>query len=387
MTPLPFDDIDGEFNARLREIATTTRSTVDNSTVTFRTARIECEYTPRVIKRLAMGQLVAIPNVQALGTNNSYSLYEIADVYPMHYSMLTLDKSQPAAIRNEFMDLIQKEWEKGSKSTWIEIVAAPISYVMKAGDEDVTFERKGMAPLTGSPVKLLSKDSIQQLICFSPHKGEVSDYTLGYLLGFVDNSIPFSLNIESLIHYMGGVFAYSLDHSEPIVYKRNGKIQIGKIGELVDEYFSDDKKDGRVYTASIEALSFDSKNHGIKWSPIQYVFRHRYDKKLLRFHARTGRSVTVTPGHSLFAFRNGRIVCVPSNELRPGDYLVGSRTVPTPDGSNYATCSLLGLCKDAGDGITLTHFRIGNDGTGSIRVTSQSHIGTVSTRPPKPRPY
>ena len=121
----PFEDIGGEFQARLREVVSTTRQTVDGSSVTFRTARIECDYTPKVIKRLAMGQLVAIPNVQALGSKPFYSLYEIADVYPMHYSMLTLDRSQPAAIRKEFMELIQKEWEKGSKSTWIEVVAAP----------------------------------------------------------------------------------------------------------------------------------------------------------------------------------------------------------------------------------------------------------------------
>ena len=209
MTLHPFDDIDGEFKGRLREIATTTRSTVDNSTVTFRTARIECDYTPKVVKRLAMGQLVAIPNVQALGANSSYSLYEIADVYPMHYSMLTLDRSQPAAIRNEFMELIQKEWEKGSKSTWIEIVAAPISYVMRTTDEGVAYERRAMAPLTGSPVKLLSKESIQQLICFKPPKGNSEDYYLGTLLGFTDDSIPFSVNLESLIHYMGGVFAFT----------------------------------------------------------------------------------------------------------------------------------------------------------------------------------
>jgi DNA helicase HerA-like ATPase len=205
----PFDDIEGEFKARLREIATTTRSTVDNSTVTFRTARIECDYTPKVIKRLAMGQLVAIPNVQALGSNSSYSLYEIADVYPMHYSMLTLDRSQPAAIRSEFMDLIQKEWEKGSKSTWIEIVAAPISYVMKTTDGGAVYERKAMAPLTGSPVRLLSKESIQQLICFEPPKGDHGDYALGHLLGFTDDSIPFSVNLEQLIHYMSGTFAFT----------------------------------------------------------------------------------------------------------------------------------------------------------------------------------
>ncbi|MDE1853374.1 MAG: ATP-binding protein [Thaumarchaeota archaeon] len=209
MTSQPFDDIDGEFKARLREIATSTRSTVDNSTVTFRTARIECEYTPKVIKRLAMGQLVAIPNVQALGANSSYSLYEIADAYPMHYSMLTLDRSQPAAIRSEFMDLIQKEWEKGSKSTWIEIVAAPIGHVMKTSDDGVSYERRAMAPLTGSPVKLLSKDSIQQLICFRPPKGRVEDYSLGNLLGFTDDSIPFSVNLESLIHYMSSTFAFT----------------------------------------------------------------------------------------------------------------------------------------------------------------------------------
>ena len=204
-----FDDIDGEFKARLRQIATTTRATVDNSTVTFRTARIECEYTPKVIKRLAMGQLVAIPNVQALGANSSYSLYEIADVYPMHYSMLTLDQSQPAAIRSEFMELIQKEWEKGSKSTWIEIVAAPIGYVMKTGEDEVSYERRAMPPLTGSQVKLLSKDSIQKLICFKPERGSAEDYSLGKLLGFTDGSIPFSVNLESLIHYMSGTFAFT----------------------------------------------------------------------------------------------------------------------------------------------------------------------------------
>lgn len=205
----PFEDIGGEFKARLREIATTTRSTVDNSTVTFRTARIDCEYTPRVIKHLAMGQLVAIPNVQALGTNSSYSLYEIADVYPMHYSMLTLDRSQPAAIRTEFMDLIQKEWEKGSKSTWIEIVAAPISYVMKTSDEGIAYERRAMAPLTGSQVRLLSREAIQQLICYKPQKGSPEDYSLGNLLGFTDGSIPFSVNLEQLIHYMSGTFAFT----------------------------------------------------------------------------------------------------------------------------------------------------------------------------------
>jgi DNA helicase HerA-like ATPase len=205
----PFDDINGEFKARLRAIATTTRQTVDGSSVTFRTARIECDYTPNVVKRLAMGQLVAIPNVQALGANSSYSLYEIADVYPMHYSMLTLDPSQPVGIRKEFMELIENEWEKGSKSTWIEIVAAPIGYVMKTSPDGVTYERQAQAPLTGSQVNLLSKESVQQLICYKPAKGKQEDYSLGTLLGFAQDSIPFSVNLENLIHYMSSTCAFT----------------------------------------------------------------------------------------------------------------------------------------------------------------------------------
>ncbi len=204
-----FDDLDGEFQARLREIVSTTRQTAEgSSSVTFSTARIECDYSPRVIKKLGTGQLVAVPNVQTLGTNDIFSLYEIADVYPMHYSMLTLDRSQPAAIRKEFMDLIQKEWKKGSKSTWIEMVAAPIGYIMKVNGGSISFERKPYAALTGSSVKLLSKESVQQLICYKP-ESNAEDYRFGNLLSVIDETIPFLVNIENLIHYHVGLFAYT----------------------------------------------------------------------------------------------------------------------------------------------------------------------------------
>jgi len=129
----------------------------------------------------------------------------------MHYSMANLDRSQPAAIRNEFMELIEADWKKGSKSTWIEIVAAPIGYVMKApGDGTTTFERKPFAPLTGSPVKLLSRDSVEKLICYSAPKGEKpGDYQFGNLLGVIDETIPFTVNIEKLIHFHVGIFAFT----------------------------------------------------------------------------------------------------------------------------------------------------------------------------------
>lgn len=105
-------------------------------TITFRTARIEAVYSPDVIKQIEAGRLVAIPNVICVGANRIHSIYEVAYVYPMHYSMLMLDKSQPGAARTEFMTLIEK-WQTNSKSTWIEIVAAPTGYIL-ALDNDMS---------------------------------------------------------------------------------------------------------------------------------------------------------------------------------------------------------------------------------------------------------
>ena len=207
-----FDDLDGEFSGRLREIVSTTRQTADgSSTVTFSTAVIECDYNPNVVKKLATGQLIAIPNVQTLGAEDVFSVYEIADVFPMHYSQPNLDRSQPAAIRKEFMELIEGEWKKGSKSTWIEIVAAPIGYVMRTSpDGSIAFERKPYAPLAGSSVRLLSRDSVEKLICYRVPKGEQpADYRFGNLLGVIDEKIPFTVDIEKLLHFHVGVFAFT----------------------------------------------------------------------------------------------------------------------------------------------------------------------------------
>lgn len=232
-----FESLDGKFIARLREIASNTRTTADGkATITFKTARVEAVYSPDVIKKIEAGRLMAIPNVMSVGTNDSYSIYEIADVYPLHYSMLTLDSSQPGAIRKEFMTMIEKEWQTGSKSTWIEIVAVPTGYVMQLdhsqpssssnspqledgnGGQDgdikgLRFVRKNTAPLAGSQAHLLSKETIQKFICYTPrdkeNKRTLNDYTIGHLLGVTESELPLSVNIEKMLHYHVGVFAFT----------------------------------------------------------------------------------------------------------------------------------------------------------------------------------
>lgn len=208
-----FDDIDGKFLARLREISSNTRTTSDGkATITFKTARLEADYSPNIIKKIEAGRLIAIPNVLGVNSNNNYSIYEVADIYPMHYSMLTLDNKQPGAIRKEFMNLIEKEWRLGSKSTWIEMVAAPTGYVMELSDHktEPNFVKKNTSVLTGSQVFLLSDETIRKFICYTPKDRTFAEnFRIGHLLGAADNPIPFTVNIEKLIHYHVGVFAFT----------------------------------------------------------------------------------------------------------------------------------------------------------------------------------
>lgn len=249
-----FDDFEGAFVSRLREISAISRPTADGrSTITFKLARIEAKYDPDTISKIEAGRLIAIPNVQGINNRNSFSVYEVADVYPMHYSMLTLDRTTPGPIRNEFMKLIEKEWEGSTQNTWIEIVGAPTGYIMQLEDVDrhdgsddgvggssssdegkgqkkgkqkndevkekeVKFVRKNLTPLIGSEIFLLGNEIIKKFICYTPSSSDDNDvvskeklenFSVGELLGLTDKKLPFTLNLEKLLHYHVGVFAFT----------------------------------------------------------------------------------------------------------------------------------------------------------------------------------
>lgn len=162
-------DLEGKFKAKLREVSTQSRQSTDGKTMTtFKLGKVEAAYDPEVVQKLAPGQLLAIPNVKTLKQNTSYSVFEIADIIPMHYSMLSLSTSQPGALRGEFMGLIEKEWSQNSKSTWVEIVASPTGYIGDFSPIEIKYERRYSPLLVGSAVKLLNKEAVRRFVCYVP---------------------------------------------------------------------------------------------------------------------------------------------------------------------------------------------------------------------------
>ena len=123
----------------------------------------------------------------------------------------------------------------------------------------------------------------------------------------------------------GIVVGASVDYRTPMLYRENGKVGIAEAGKLIDPYF-ESGKDGRAYTSGMEVFCFDPKTYETRWSPIQYVYRHKHAGKMLRFRLQTGRNVTVTRDHSIFVLRRGEVRTVHADEVGLGDLVATSKT-------------------------------------------------------------
>lgn len=341
-----FDTMGGEFDARLKRNTIATRTSKSDGrelTVSNPLAILEARFSYKVLDRLYFPSFIAIE--RSVEGEKKYVLYEVVGVSPTHYQLSGIDSSMPTLLRKEYLDTIKDSWGK-SQETWIDLMAIPTNYMATIDGGEIEFARVPFAPLPGAQAWLLSKPAVEKFLCVA------GGQEIGTMQGF---KLPFTVDMANLIRFHAGFFGFSLDHAEPIVYREGGKVKIGEIGDLVDRFF-EGGREGRCYTSAVEVVSFDPETHEVHWSPLQYVFRHRHEGDLLKFRLRTGRSVTVTPGHSLFVLKEGMIQCTASNDLRVGDFLVGSRTIPTIQGE-FVSINLLEMCDQAGaNGIRLVNL-------------------------------
>ncbi len=130
-----------------------------------------------------------------------------------------------------------------------------------------------------------------------------------------------------------GIFASgrgtSLDYDQPVIIRKAGTVRIAKIGEIVDNEYLPGSSGVFVPASDLECLSYHAARGKVDWTPVSYVYRHRYDKPLLNLRLQTGREIVVTDEHSLYALRDGRLKAVAGKEIRPGDCLAIPGRMPS----------------------------------------------------------
>jgi len=150
---------------------------------------------------------------------------------------------------------------------------------------------------------------------------------LGLPIGILCDADPWGAHIAMVIR------SGSVQRDEPIVVRDSrGVILPVRIGEFVDEcverygYFNDSVGNEVCGGVPFEALTLDA-DYRARFKPLSAVIRHRNVDSLYRITSSSGRSVEVTPNHSVFVLRDRRIEPVPTTDLRNGDLLVINNNV------------------------------------------------------------
>ena len=149
-----------------------------------------------------------------------------------------------------------------------------------------------------------------------------------HLLGF-DNPL------KALMTTIKEAVDNSLTEDMPLVIRKNGYIQIVKIGDFIDNSIEINKKeicllrDGDLeklrLNENVEVMAFDPKTLKSSFKKVSCLYRHKVNSDIFRLTLESGRYVELTPYHSVFTFKKGKVCSVKLMELKDGDSVVVPR--------------------------------------------------------------
>ena len=114
----------------------------------------------------------------------------------------------------------------------------------------------------------------------------------------------------------------SVESDTPVIIKINQDIKIYSIAECFTKF-----KEG----ANLEVMGINFKKDEISWFEAQDMLKHKsknmycISTSSLIKRKNTNEynyNIKLTGGHSTYIFRNKKILCLPTNEIRRGDYLI-----------------------------------------------------------------
>jgi DNA gyrase subunit B len=149
-----------------------------------------------------------------------------------------------------------------------------------------------------------------------------------------------------------------------LVADRAGRFRLTSIGSYVD-----DRLDVQDHVPEASTVSYDGAR-SLRASPLKRVIRHDYTGQMLTLSTSYGRSVRVTAGHSVFAWRDGRAVLLPSDQLVSGDKLVAPRRLPRPHAA-VLELDLLELARQ----VDPKRYRVHGEGVSRLRQQLRHEAG------------
>ena len=143
---------------------------------------------------------------------------------------------------------------------------------------------------------------------------------------------------EGLHHLIWECVDNSVTYNTPIVIRGSGKIQIKRIGEMIDRLFENNPQhikqshrgEAEVLRQNLklEALSFDPRDLKLKFQPISSLIRHKVNSEIYKITLQNGREVEITPYHSLFTLQQGQVLPIKGSDLKIGTPVIVPKIWP-----------------------------------------------------------
>ncbi|MBU4481520.1 DNA gyrase subunit B [Patescibacteria group bacterium] len=146
---------------------------------------------------------------------------------------------------------------------------------------------------------------------------------------------------EGLHHLLIETVANSLTFDTPIIIRNEGKIQIEKIGNLLNECF---EKNSQFIEKSenaaieilrkgfqIETISFNPFSLKLSFQPVFSLIRHKVNSEIYRITLQNNREIEITPYHSLFTLKEGKILPIEGKEIKIGTPIAVPKNWPEPE--------------------------------------------------------
>ena len=130
----------------------------------------------------------------------------------------------------------------------------------------------------------------------------------------------------------------SVTYDTPVIIKEREKIKIKKIGEIIDENFRKNhysveksiKGEAEILRGNLETktLTFDPHTLKLSFQPIFSLIRHKVNSEIYKITLQNGRQVEITPYHSLFTLKDGRVLPIKGAELEKGSSVIVPKVWP-----------------------------------------------------------
>jgi DNA gyrase subunit B len=142
-----------------------------------------------------------------------------------------------------------------------------------------------------------------------------------------------------LHHLVWEVVDNSLTYETPVLVEKDGIVGLHPIGEIVDAAleasgdFVERKKDTEILRDgfSVKTLSFNPATLKLSWQSVSSLIRHAVNSEIFEVTLQNGRKIEITPYHSLFTFKKGKVLPIRGSDLAVGSAVVVPSAFPEPE--------------------------------------------------------